>query len=256
MKVLAQSISLCMALFLSQYVTASVYQQAVSHTARSNADVQLDERRKPAEVMAFFEIQQGDKVLDIFAGGGYYSELLSYVVGDRGHVTLYNNHGWQTFVQTEVTKRLAKNRLPNVVSLVQKPEQLATNVNQYDKAIFILGMHDLYYADPKSGWVAIDRHQFLQQIYQVLKPGGVFGVIDANANNNTDDEVISKKLHRINPKSLVTDITKAGFEYIDESDILANPNDDKSTSVFLPQNRYRTDRSVLKFRKPIQTAIK
>jgi len=72
--------------------------------------------------MAFFEIKPEMAVLDVFAGGGYYSELMSYVVGDKGSITLYNNAPWDKFVSKGVDNRLKDNRLPNVTKLITTPE--------------------------------------------------------------------------------------------------------------------------------------
>jgi predicted methyltransferase len=229
---------------------ADVYDDALANQARSAKDREVDERRKPAEVLRYFEIEQGMRVFDVFAGGGYYSEIISYLVGPEGSVALYNNAPWDNFVAKSVEQRLVGDRLPNVNRIIETPEAIDALEHGYDAAIFVLGMHDLYYVDPDQGWVAIDRAKFLKNIYKILKPGAVFGVIDANAEAGADNQVIGQKLHRVDPDVMIKDLLAAGFEFESQSDLLANPEDDKTTSVFLPANRYNTDRSVLKFRKP------
>ncbi|MEM7359798.1 MAG: hypothetical protein AAF431_11925 [Pseudomonadota bacterium] len=241
--------ALALSLVIANPVAADVYDDAVANQARSDKDREVDSRRKPADIMRFFDIKPGMDVFDVFAGGGYYTELMSYVVGSEGSVALYNNDPWDRFVTKSVTARLADNRLPNVNHIVVTPESLVDRSERYDAAIFVLGMHDLYYADPENGWVEIDRAKFLKGIYTILKEGAVFGVIDANAEDGADNEVIGEKLHRVDPKAMIKDILAAGFTLEAESDLLRNPEDDKTTSVFKPENRYRTDRSVLKFRK-------
>lgn len=231
-------------------VAADVYDDVLTNPSRSEQDRAVDDRRKPADVLRFFEIEAGDDVFDVFAGGGYYSELLSYLVGADGSVVLYNNAPWDRFVADAVAQRLADNRLPNVTRLVATPESLIEqSAEQYDAAIFILGMHDLYYADPESGWVAIDRPVFLRGIHHILKEGAVLGVIDANAPAGADNAVVGKSVHRVDPQALIDDLTAAGFTLESQADFLRNPNDDKVSSVFEEKNRYNTDRSILKFRK-------
>ena len=234
----------------SSLSTENIYQQAVDNPNRNAKEMAVDVKRKPAQVLEFFNIKPGMHVLDVFAGAGYYTEILSYLVGDQGSVTLYNNKAWQNYVSKQVNLRLKDNRLPNVDFLVTEPEDLIKHDKNYDAAIFILGMHDLYYSDPQNGWVSIDRRQFLKGIYQRLRSGAVFGVIDANAQVGADNEKIGKQLHRVDPNTLIEEITSAGFVLKEQSDILRNENDDKTTSVFLPHNKYNTDRSVLKFVKP------
>ncbi|BBN82041.1 methyltransferase [Pseudoalteromonas sp. A25] len=250
MKAKILSALLCCASLASTFVHADVYSDAVANSARSEKDRALDERRKPEQVMRFFEIKPGMKVLDVFAGGGYYSELMSYVVSNSGHITMYNNQPWQRFVQKSVDERLKDNRLANVSTLIVKPEELKNTKVKYDAAVFVLGMHDLYYAHPENGWPEIDKTKFLQGIYSKLEPGAVFGVIDANAVKGADNEHVGKSIHRVDPEAVIKDLEAVGFVLEAQGEFLRNPKDDLTTSVFLPENRYNTDRSVLKFRKP------
>jgi len=251
MKILRSLSTLLLILFavFSGSAFADVYDDAVANAARSDKDRAVDDRRKPAEVMRLFEIKPGMRVFDVFAGGGYYSELMSYVVGEKGSIALYNNAPWDNFVKKAVTARLEGDRLPNVEKLVATPESLIDRTDKYDAAIFVLGIHDLYYADAENGWVEIDRAKFLKGIYSILEDGAVFGVIDANAVDGADNEKVGKEYHRVDPKVMIADILAAGFTLEQESDLLRNPKDDKVSSVFTPENRYNTDRSVLKFRK-------
>jgi predicted methyltransferase len=242
-------IPLLLASLMSTHAVADIYDDAVANSARTEKDQSVDERRKPAEVMRFFEIKPNSRVLDVFAGGGYYSELLASVVGTEGEVVLYNNAPWDRFVDKGVSARLKDNRLPNVTRLITTPESLNNQTDTFQSAIFVLGIHDLYYTDPEQGWVAIDKPVFLTNIYKLLDDGGVFGVIDANAEAGADNQAVGKSLHRVDPAVMIKDIEAAGFTLEASSNLLRNPKDDKTTSVFTPENRYNTDRSVLKFRK-------
>ena len=227
----------------------SQVQTAVDNAARPEPDQKLDPLRKPVDVLTFLEIQPGMKVIDIFGGGGYYTEIVSHLVGDTGSVTLYNNNPWDSFVKTEVAVRLDGNRLPNVNSLIVEPEKLGENTENFDAAIFFLGMHDVYHEDPANGWPAIDIKFFLANIHKRLNTGGILGIIDHNAEAGSDPGVVGKSLHRIDPQIIIDDLTASGFIYEGESSILRNPEDPLTESVFKPELRYKTDRSVLKFRK-------
>ena len=222
---------------------------AVSNPARSEADRDLDSKRKPAEVLGFFRIQPGMKVLDVFGGGGYYTELLSYLVGETGGVTLYNNNPWNQFVKDQVASRLKDNRLPNVTVLTVEPIELTQVSEQYDAAIFVLGMHDIYYEDNANGWPAIAVRAFLLEIQRLIRPGGVLGIIDHNALAGTDPAEVGKTLHRIDPARLVSDLEAVGFSLEAESGVLRNPGDDLTRLVFAKELRWQTDRSVLRFRR-------
>tara|TARA_B100001964_G_scaffold210108_1_gene244194 strand:- start:2493 stop:3233 length:741 start_codon:yes stop_codon:yes gene_type:complete len=230
-------------------VNAKSVKEAVEHQARTETDRVLDDKRKPTEVLEFFGIQPGMKVLDVFGGGGYYTEILSYLVGETGSVTLYNNSPWNAFVNKSVTERLKDNRLPNVKRVVLEPMGLETLEEKFDAAIFVLGMHDIYYVDEENGWPAIDKEGFLANIHRLLKGGAVFGIIDHNAVSGTDPSVVGKSVHRIDPAVLIRDLTAAGFEFEGESNVLRNPNDTLDISVFDQSISRKTDRSILKFRK-------
>ena len=238
-----------MNLGLSGEMLANTVQQALQNPARTDKDREMDPKRKPSEVLAFFEIKPGMKVLDVFGGGGYYSEILSYLVGEHGAVTLYNNSPWNNFVNKAVTERLQNNRLPNVERIVIEPADLDEVEGQYDAAIFVLGMHDIYYVDEENGWPAIDKEGFLKNIHRLLKNGGMLGIIDHNAVSGSDPSVVGKSVHRIDPAVIIKDLTAAGFTLESKADILRNPGDNLETSVFDATIRWRSDRSVLKFRK-------
>jgi predicted methyltransferase len=241
--------------------------RALANPARPVADREMDAARRPAEVLAFFQIQRGMTVLDVFGGGGYYAEIVSYVVGDSGFVTLYNNRAWQNYVAKALVARFdvtttldeeihegaddkAASRLPNVDKYTASPADLINQPDEFDAAIFVLGMHDAYVTDVENGWPAIDRKRFFAGIYKLITPGGVLGVVDHNAAAGTDPIVVSKTLHRIDPAVIVRDLEAVGFELEASSDVLKNPADDHSVPATQGERRWHTDRSVLRFRKP------
>ena len=239
----------CLIFGISQSISAGLVDDALSNSSRSETDRALDDKRKPSQVLAFFEIKPGMKVMDVFGGGDYYTEIMSYVVGEKGSVILYNNDLWDKFVTTQVTTRLADNRLPNVQAKVFEPAKLTDLDDQYDAIVFFLGMHDAYHIDEAQGWPEIDTGDFIANLYRLLKPGAIFGVIDHNAVAGSDPAIAGKSLHRIDPAVIIRDVTAAGFTFEAEADFLHNPDVDLRSSVFDKAIRWQSDRSVLKFRK-------
>ena len=238
------------AILLSAQIFAdghTAIERAVANNARPEADSARDTARKPADVLEFFGIEPGMKVLDIFAGGGYYSEILSYAVGTEGSVTLYNNGGWDGFVGAGVEERLESNRLPNVESMVAEANATNFDANSFDAAVFVLGFHDLYYAE--ESWPAIDADNFLAAIYASIKPGGVLGIVDHGATAGNSVEV-ANTLHRIDPGVIRFAMAKAGFEFVEESNILRNGGDPLIVPMSDPAIRGNTDRVVHLYRKP------
>lgn len=222
---------------------------ALAHPDRPAEDKAMDERRKPAEVIAFMGVTPGMSVIDLFAGGGYYTEIVSRIVGEDGFVTHYNNAPWDRFVAAAVEKRFKDKRLANVDRLVGIPEDLGELPDQYDAGMLVLGMHDIYYSDPETGWVAIDKALFLKGVYRIIADGGVLLVIDHNAKPGSDPAVTGKTLHRVDPEVIKQDLIAVGFTLEAESDILRNPADSLEASAFDPSIRHQTDQSVMRFRK-------
>jgi len=230
-------------------VPRAVYEAAVANPGRSESDRERDGSRKPADVLEFFRIGPGMQVFDLYSGGGYYAELMSYVVGPGGSVTAHNNQPYLGFAADEIAARYAADRLPNVIQLVAENNELTLEANRYDAVTMILAYHDVYYEDPDNGWAAIDGPKLLAEIRGALKPGGVVGVVDHYAPLGSPSST-GNTTHRIDLDLLVADFEAAGFVLEDTSDMLRNAEDDRSILVFDPAVRGRTDRFVLRFRKP------
>ncbi len=234
---------------MTQSADESVYAMALSHTARSEKDRERDALRKPGEVMQFFGIEPGMTVLDLFSGGGYYSELLSYVVGPEGSVTAHTNAAYMGFTGDEATTRYAAGRLPNVEVLVAENNALTLPEGKFDAVMMILAYHDIYYANPEDGWPKIDGPALLAELYAGMKPGAILGIVDHVAESGSPPET-GGTLHRIDPAIVRADIEAAGFIFEDEPQMLRNPEDDHLKSVFDPAISGHTDQVVMRFRKP------
>lgn len=227
----------------------SIYEVALAHPGRPEADFENDARRQPDKVLEFFGIGAGDLVLDMFSGGGYYTEMLSHVVGADGHVTSHTNEVVLSFSGEEFNARLADDRLVNVEVLMAANNELALQADHYDAAIMTLNYHDLYWVSKEYGWEKIDVEKILAVLYEGLKPGGTLGIVDHSAAAGSPREV-GGTLHRIDPGVVLADLETAGFVLDGESDLLRNTEDDYSKNVFDAAVRGKTDRFVLRFRKP------
>ena len=237
-------IALCLSVFGAQADIKS----AVNHPDRPISDIRLDSARKPAEVLEFFDIQPGMKVMDVFAGEGYYTELLNHLVGKSGHVTMYNHAPWEAYSKQGSDKRIANGRLSQVSQLMYDVNTLKLPDDSYDAAIMVLGMHDLYLSSEKSvDGFALDPQAFFKALYEGMKPGAVFGVVEHLV---APGEATNPDLHRMSKGHIIEVLTDAGFKLDAESNLLRNGGDDFSKLVFAPSVRRKTDRAVLRFRKP------
>ena len=106
------------AIFLSVGVStaahADVYDDAVAHKGRLANDIKRDPVDKPADMLRLAGIKPGMQIADFLAASGYYSELLSYVVGPQGHVLLLNNEAYDKFRTMRGRTRIEKQHLTNV----------------------------------------------------------------------------------------------------------------------------------------------
>lgn len=228
---------------------ASVYDEAVSHEGRSVQDRERDARDLPGEVMQFAGIKPGMKVADVFGAGGYYSELLSYVVGPKGEVLLVNNPPYASFGEEGIKKRFTPGRLGNVKRIVEPSEDLKLAPHSLDAIFMVMAYHDLYWVNEKEGWPKIDAKQFLGQLSRALKPGGVLLLVDHAAKEGTGSSA-TQELHRIDEKFARQDFEASGLKFVKSFDKLRNPEDDHTALVFNPAIRGHTDRFVHLYRKP------
>jgi len=220
---------------------------AVANPGRTEADRVRDTTSKPSDVLSFFGVEPGMTVVDLFGGGGYYTELLSYVVGKRGTVYYHTNKAYLEYIGDELKARMAGDHLGNVIQLVTEADALGLPAGKADLVLMVMCYHDLYYVD--EGWPEIDRDAFWKQVRAALKPGGTLAVVDHVAASGTGSSA-AQTLHRIDKDFAKQDIEAAGFVFVEESDVLRNPADDHSLLVFDPKIRRKTDRFVYKFRKP------
>lgn len=239
---------------LSGCAGASIHESAgiervLADPARSAADRERDARDKPAEVLALARFRPGDTVADLLAGGGYYSEILSGIVGPGGKVLLVNNTGYEAFGKKALAERLANNRLPNVTHIVGPSDALGMGENVLDGAVIVMSYHDLYWVDEKEGWPKVDAGQFLDEVVRALKPGGVLLVVDHSAKAGTGS-ADAQTLHRIDEQFAIADFRRHGLQWEAAIPVLRNPGDDRTKSVFDPAIRGKTDRFVHLYRKP------
>ena len=226
-----------------------IYEQAAANEGRTEADRARDAGRKPAEVLEFFGIQPGMTVLDMYSGGGYYTEMLSHIVGPEGSVIAHSNQAYAGFVGEEATNRYANNRLGNVEILMAENNELALPNASFDAIMMVLAYHDIYYVDPDNGWPEIDGPRFVETLYNGLRPGGILAVVDHYAAPGSPSET-GNTLHRIDPDIVTAELEAAGFVLEAKSDVLRNMDDDHSVNMGAPEVRGKTDRFVFRFRKP------
>lgn len=224
----------------------SYVRAAVADPARK-ADATNDARRKIGALMTFAEVKPGQKVVDLIPGSGYFSRVFSAIVGPNGKV-----YGiWPDAYEKESGDDSAKLRklsqdphYANISVLVQRAAQFSTP-EPVDLVFTSQNYHD--YPDKFMGH--LDPVAFDKQVYDALKPGGLFVVIDhvAPAGSGMRD---TDTLHRIDPAIVKQQVESVGFVFDGESDVLRNPKDPHDIKVFDKSIRGHTDQFAYRFRKP------
>jgi|RhiMethySRZTD1v2_1073278.scaffolds.fasta_scaffold765667_1 predicted methyltransferase len=218
----------------------------LAHPERPADERALDAGRKPAEVLKFFGVKPGDKVADILAGGGYYTVLLSQLVGETGVVYAANNAfmkgpNKRSFTVGALDARLKNPLFANVRHIDSEVDQLALPTDgSLDLVLIHLNYHDLVLKND-------NRATMNKIIFNALKPGGVYGIVDHYAKDSSGTE-FTESLHRIDKAVVVQEVTAAGFVLAKEGDMLRHPEDPRTEHVLT--HRGETDRFVLRFEKP------
>jgi predicted methyltransferase len=221
---------------------------AISDPRRPAEQVKQDATRKPALTVVFASVKAGERIADVMSGNGYFTRILSDVVGPSGRVYAFIPseqiaHCSPTeFAGTQAIARDSSYRnvtlLTGSLASFGLPEKL-------DLVWMSQSYHDLHDSFLGPANVALLN----RAIFDVLKPGGIFLLIDhvAAAGSGLRD---TETLHRIDPIRMKSEIEAAGFVLESQSDVLRNPDDDHTRAVFDPSIRGRTDQIMFRFRKP------
>jgi predicted methyltransferase len=221
----------------------------VAAPGRPKDRVDLDEVRKPEEVLRFMGLKRGDRVLDYFAGTGYYSEIMAKAVGPKGLVLAWNSASFQSD-KVKAQLDAIRERNPNFGYFTSPATAIAFPKDGFDFALLHLVYHDTYWESAQYKVPRIDPATVVQALWYTVKPGGTVAVIDHVATPGGDTREVVEKLHRIDPATVRADFERAGFVLDAQSDLLRVPSDDHSKNVFDPSIRGRTDRFMFRFRKP------
>jgi len=218
---------------------------AVNSPDRPAADKAKDASRKPEQMMAFFGIKPGMKVADLWAAGGYTTELLARVVGPSGKVYSQNIAFPEKFKEAEKAwkARVKEPGMSNVVEVTKpfdSPDVLPAAPGSLDAVLINLNYHDLVAR-------GFNRDKLNASVFKALKPGGIYGTVDnsAQAGSGARD---ADTLHRIDEQYEIKEIEDAGFKLVADSNVYRNPKDDR-TKPFWKMD-HQQDRFMLKFVKP------
>lgn len=224
------------------------YASILADPNRPAADKADDAARKPAEVLAFVQIRPGETVLEMEAGRGWYSDILSSALGAQGKLIVQYPPEF-SYGDAAFKARTDAGRLKNVTISVSAFDKLKVPDNSVDKVLWILGPHELYFT-PRNAQAGVlgDVKKTYAEIARVLKPGGMFIAMDHAAAAGAPTST-GQTIHRIDPAVVLASAKEAGLKFVDKSDVLANSSDDRSKMVFDASFRRHTDQFLFRFVK-------
>jgi predicted methyltransferase len=221
----ASAVLMTLAMLGTAQAVAPGFMDKLASDARPAEDKARDGSRRPYQVMQLLDVQEGMTVVDVAAGGGWYTEVLSAAVGPSGKVFA------QFGPRGSDDDRARAARLGNVEGVFAALPTIGTNVA--DRAVTALTLHHRDTA-------------FLREIYDVLKPGGMAVVIDHNGSAGMNNQ----ELHRTVKADAERMIREAGFEIVEDSDLLHTSADDHTMNIMAPELGRDTDRFLFLVRKP------
>ncbi len=193
--------------------------------------------RHPVETMNFFEIRNGDTIIETLPGGGWYSRILHPLVGETGKLigahyplSLFERFGWDekrlksvidrnaNWAKTIASEAVAKGGEIDTYTMTEMPDRL---VGVADKILFIRSLHNLNRFGKQAGYLDAS----LAEAFRALKPGGIAGVVQHRAPESASDEWASGSKGYLKQSYVIAAFEAAGFKFLQASEINANPKD-------------------------------
>ena len=236
-------------------------QAAVAAPTRTPANVARDRYRHPAATLAFFGVEPDDTVVEIFPGGGWYSEIIApYVLRAGGtYYAAAPDRGLTGFRKLQSTNAALYGKARLAAFPVRNAGEMGVPAGTADVVVTFRNVHNWMMGDEPYADLAF------RQMYAMLKPGGVLGVEEHRLPESADSarERTSGYLKTSTVRRLAE---QAGFRFVASSEINANPRDtanwpdgvwtlpptlrlkDKDREKYLAIGE--SDRMTLKFVKP------
>ena len=219
---------------------------ALADEARPEADVARDRNRRPLQTLEFFGLEDDMTVIELMPGGGWYTRVLAPVLRDNGklYVALGTNRVRDRvltepgFDKVEVIETTANIHRP-ADSRFYALEPFEFGISDVDMVLTFRNVHN---------FGAESRAILNQQVFDVLKSGGLYGVVDHTARHMEPPNPENRR--RIDPVVVIKEMLDIGFEFVGFSDLHYRADDELEYEVGRRSVSGNTDRFTLLFRKP------
>ncbi|HZF29371.1 MAG TPA: methyltransferase [Gammaproteobacteria bacterium] len=219
--------------------TPANVRKAVESPERTAEMTARDYWRKPAEILTAAGIKEGDHIAEVAGFGQYFTTMLVAAVGPRGMIDIYDLPYTERFAGE--ASRMFDAAHDNA-AYHQEDYNTVTLPKNLDGVYIVLYYHDLKPAN-------VDTAALNKKIFEALKPGGTYLIIDHKAEDGSGWRDAAT-IHRMGVDTIKQEVLAAGFQLALDSNLLANPKDDRKQMVFAPGTRGTTDQAFFIFRKP------
>ena len=248
MRLIAGSLLLLLALnvYSQESVVEAKIRSAMSADIRSESDTARDRNRRPVETLAFFQLRDDMRVLELLPGGGWYTKILAPVLRDNGemYVAIGTNNVRDNLMRQDGFGDI------NVIDVDIDTDEdgpygkgntrpFSFGVADLDLVVTFRNMHN---------YTEAGRRNVNDAVFASLKSGGLYGVIDHSRRHM--QELNSETTRRVDPVQIVKELVGSGFEFVDWSDLHYRADDELRYEVGRASVTGNTDRFTLLFRKP------
>lgn len=198
---------------------ASPLSAALAAPNRTPANIARDKYRHPAETLAFFGVKPGDTVVELWPGGGWYTEILAPYLAAGGTLQLVPPAGrYDERIRTKIASDPFYGKVQVATFTAGQPTSIAPA--SADVVLTFRNVHSWLDGDTPIA------DAVFAEAYRVLKPGGTLGVVEHRLPEEADDarQLTSGYVKVSTVRSLAE---KAGFQFAGSSEINANPKDSK-----------------------------
>ena len=195
---------------------------ALAAPNRTPANLARDRYRHPAETLAFFGVDPSDTVVEIWPGGGWYSEILAPYLAERGvyYAAAPAGRGTERFQTFVAANPAAYGRVRTATFPVTAGAGTPVPAGTADVVLTFRNVHN---------WMGSESGQSVapeafRQLYAMLKPGGTLGVVDHRL-PETADSARERSSGYLKTSTVRALAEAAGFRFAGSSEINANPKD-------------------------------
>jgi predicted methyltransferase len=222
--------------------TRNKIEQALSSSIRDAAETARDANRKPGEVLEFFGLEDGMKVLEISPATGYWSKFIGPTLCENGGELVFSVGVSDDFKNDVMSLDGLEctSAINNEISLRNLPE-FSFDDSQFDMVLTFWNLHN----PSVEG-----RKNLNEAVFSALNSGGIYGVVDHTRRHLEPTSREAQNGRRLDPVLIIKEMIDVGFEFVDFSPMHYHPEDNLSQEVGTPGVRGNTDRFTMSFRKP------